>query len=287
VTDTSLLIFGLGYSGIALAEQAVKAGLLVTIVSRNPNATPPPGVALVGFDTADGALMQATHLVATAAPNEHGDPVLARWGGAISQAPVRWIGYLSTTGVYGNRDGGWVDESTMPSPNSDRAQRRLMAEQAWCAVGVGRAVDLFRLAGIYGPGRSAIEDLRHGHARRVSKPGHLFGRIHRDDIAGALLAAIQQYVPPGVRVLNLADDEPAANADVVAEAGRLLGIEPPSVIPFEQAITTMSPMALSFWADNRKVSSTATQEILERRWLYPSYREGLRAILKQAEDGRP
>ncbi len=287
MTETRLLIFGLGYSGIALAEQAVKAGLPVTIVSRNPNATPPPGAVLASFDSADIALAHATHLVATAAPNEYGDPVLARWTAAIAQAPLRWIGYLSTTGVYGDRKGGWVDETSTPAPNSDRSWRRLMAEQAWCAAGEGRAVDLFRLAGIYGPGRSAIEDMREGHARRVSKPGHLFGRIHRDDIAGAVLAAIQQTVPPGIRVLNLADDEPAANADVVAEAGRLLGIEPPPVIPFEQAVKVMSPMALSFWADDRKVSSAATQQILGRRWLYPTYREGLRAILEQTEGCRP
>jgi len=287
VTDTKILIFGHGYSGIALAEQAVQAGLSVTIISRNPDATPPPGAALVAFDRADTTLEQATHLVATAAPGDQGDPVLARWSAAIARAPFRWIGYLSTTGVYGNRDGGWVDETTTPAPNSNRAQRRLLAEQAWCTIGKGRAVDLFRLAGIYGPGRSAIEDLRNGRARRVSKLGHLFGRIHRDDIAGALLAAIQQSVPPGIRILNLADDEPAANADVVAEAGRLLGIEPPPIISFDQAVKTMSPMALSFWADNRKVSSVATQRILGRRWLYPTYREGLRAIIEQTEDRGP
>ncbi len=287
MTETRLLIFGLGYSGIALAQQAAKAGLPVTIVSRNPEASPPSGVTLVSFAEADTALAHASHLVATAAPTEQGDPVLARWDAAIAQSRLRWIGYLSTTGVYGDRGGGWVDETSIPAPNSDRARRRLAAEQAWCAAGAGRAVDLFRLAGIYGPGRSAIEDLRQGRARRVSKPGHLFGRIHRDDIAGALLAAIQQNVPPGIRVLNLADDEPAANADVVAEAGRLLGIAPPPVIPFAEAIKTMSPMALSFWADDRKVSSTATQQILGRRWLYPSYREGLRAILEEADDRGP
>ena len=284
MTDKRLIIFGLGYSGIALAEQAVKAGVSVTIISRNPNATPPLGATLVAFDSADTALEQATHLVATAAPNEQGDPVLARWSSALTRAPLRWIGYLSTTGVYGNRDGGWVDETSIPAPNSERAKRRLIAEQAWSTAGEGRAVDLFRLAGIYGPGRSAIEDLRTGRARRVSKPGHLFGRIHRDDIAGALLAAIQQTVPPGTRIFNLADDEPASNVDVVAEAARLLGVEPPPVTPFDKAAGTMSPMALSFWADDRKVSSVATQQILSRRWLYPTYREGLRAIIEQTAD---
>lgn len=285
MSETRLIIFGYGYSGGALAQQAVQAGLPVTLVSRNPNAEPPPGCSLVAFDDASAALADATHLVATAAPDERGDPVLVRWGDAIRASPLRWLGYLSTTGVYGNHDGGWVDETTPTSPGSDRSQRRVAAEQAWCLAGDGRAVDLFRLAGIYGPGRSAIEDLKAGHARRVGKPGHLFGRIHRDDIAGAILAAILQTVPPGVRILNLADDVPAANADVVAEAGRLLGIEPPPVIPYDQALPTMSPMARSFWADDRKVSSAATQRILGRRWLYPSYREGLRAILQQTEHG--
>jgi nucleoside-diphosphate-sugar epimerase len=283
VTETRLIIFGLGYSGTALAEQASRAGLTVTIISRQADAVPPPGVALVGFDSAETALADATHLVATAAPDEHGDPVLDRWRFALEQAPLRWIGYLSATGVYGNRDGGWVDETTPPNPNSDRSKRRLLAEQAWCRAGAGRATDLFRLAGIYGPGRSAIDDLRRGVARRVDKPGHVFGRIYRDDIAGALLAAITQAVPPGIRVLNLTDDEPAANVDVVAEAARLLGVEPPPIIPFDQAAQTMSPMALSFWADDRKVSGAATQRILGRRWLYPTYRQGLRAILKQTE----
>ncbi len=283
MTKTRLIIFGLGYSGVALAEQASQAGLPVTVVSRQPDATPPPGVTLAGFGSAGTALASATHLVATAAPDEHGDPVLNRWGAALEQAPLRWMGYLSSTGVYGHRNGGWVDETTPPGPNSDRSKRRLMAEQAWCRAAQGRAIDIFRLAGIYGPGRSAIEDLRHGAARRVSKPGHVFGRIHRDDIAGALLAAISQSVSPGIRVFNLTDDEPAANADVVAEAARLLGIEPPPATPFEQAAQTMSPMARSFWADDRKVSSAATQQILGRRWLYPTYREGLRAILEQIE----
>ena len=287
MADPHLIVFGLGYSGTALADLASQAGLMVTVASRQPDAAVPQGVGLVGFDTAGTALATATHLVATAAPGEHGDPVLHRWRAAIAQAPLRWLGYLSTTGVYGNRDGGWVDEQTPPAPNSDRSGRRLAAEMAWSVAREGRALDIFRLAGIYGPGRSAIDDLRRGEARRVSKPGHLFGRIHRDDIAGAVLAAILQDVPPGVRVFNLSDDEPAANADVVAEAARLLGIEPPPLAPFAEAIKTMSPMARSFWADDRKVASAVTQQVLGRRWLYPSYREGLRAILEQALQGRP
>jgi nucleoside-diphosphate-sugar epimerase len=285
MAESNLIIFGQGYTGTALAEQALQAGLPVTIVSRRLDATLPPGTALAGFEDADPALARATHLVATAAPDDRGDPVLARYESAIAAAPLRWIGYLSTTGVYGHHNGAWVDETTPPAPTSERSQRRVVAEQAWSRAGAGRAVDLFRLAGIYGPGRSAIDDLRCGQARRVSKPGHLFGRIHRDDIAGALLAAILQNPPPGVRVLNLADDEPAATADVVAEAARLLGQPPPPLIPFDQAAPDMSPMARSFWADDRKVASAHTQRSLGRRWLYPTYREGLRAILQHIEQG--
>ncbi len=283
MAESNLIIFGQGYTGTALAAQALQAGLPVTIVSRRPDASVPPGATLASFDAASSALAGATHLVATAAPDDRGDPVLARYGAAIAAAPLRWIGYLSTTGVYGNHDGGWVDETTPPAPTSERSQRRVAAGQAWSHA--GRTVDLFRLAGIYGPGRSAIDDLRRGQARRVSKPGHVFGRIHRDDIAGALLAAILQTPPPGVRVLNLADDEPASTGDVVAEAARLLGLPPPDLIPFDQAAPDMSPMARSFWADHRRVASARTQHALGRRWLYPTYREGLRAILQQIEQG--
>ena len=137
------------------------------------------------------------------------------------------------------------------------------------------------MAGIYGPGRSAFDDLRAGQARRVLKPGHLFGRIHRDDIAAAVLAAMGQDRPPGARILNLADDEPAASADVVAEATRLLGVPPLPLIPFEDALPGMSAMGRSFWAENRRVRSAKTQAALGLRWAYPTYREGLRAILQQ------
>ena len=282
-----LVIFGLGYTGAALAEAASAAGLPVTVVTRQPSAAPrnaaapPPGdVVLAPFDDPGAALQSATHLVATAAPDGFGDPVLARHARAIAAAPaLRWIGYMSTTGVYGDRGGGWVDETSPPAPSSERGQRRVDAEQAWSAAHPGAAVDLLRLAGIYGPGRSVFDDLRSGRARRVEKPGHKFGRIHRDDIAGALLAAIQQDRPPGTRVLNGADSEPAASADVIAYAAGLLGMPPPPLIPFEQAAPAMSPMARSFWADDRKVRSDVTQATLGRRWRYPSYREGLRAIL--------
>jgi nucleoside-diphosphate-sugar epimerase len=291
----NLLIFGLGYSGRAIALAAVQAGFGVTVTSRTPK--PEPAFAVVPFDAAEPAIAAATHLVATAAPDEAGDPVLARYASAIAAAPaLRYIGYLSTTGVYGDRDGGWVDEDTEPTPQSPRAQRRLAAEQAWRALlrsddeavpaaqseSGGVCLDIFRLAGIYGPGRSMFDDLRAGTARRVVKPGHLFGRIHRDDIAAGVLAAMQLEPQPAVRILNFTDDEPAASADVVVEAARLLGVPPPDPVPFARAFETMSPMARSFWAENRKISNAKTKAELGLTWRYPSYREGLRAIL--AED---
>ncbi len=277
-----LVIFGLGYTGTALAQQAAASGLQTTVITRQQDAAAPPGVALAPFDAVPWPTI--THLVATAAPDDgEGDPVLARHAAAIATAPaLRWIGYMSTTGVYGNRDGAWVDETTEPAPSSERGRRRVAAERDWVAARPDVAVDLLRLAGIYGPGRSVFDDLRAGRARRVDKPGHQFGRIHRDDIAGALLAAIGQDRPPGPRVLNGADDEPAASAEVIAEAARLLGMVPPPLIPFAEALPGMSPMARSFWSDDRKVRSELTQASLGRRWRYPSYREGLRAILAEA-----
>ena len=282
MTDGHLLVFGLGYTGRAVAALAVADGLRVTATSRDPaGLTPPPGVALCLFDAASPALATATHVLSTAAPGEDGDPVLARFGAELAATPARWLGYLSTTGVYGDRAGGWVDESTPPAPGQDRSRRRLAAEQAWRrAAGPARALDLFRLAGIYGPGRSVLDDLRQGRARHVLRPGHRFGRIHLDDIAAAVLAAVRQPVPPGVRVFNLADDEPAESAQVVLEAARLLGVEPPPPTPFRDS--ALSPMARSFWAENRQVASHATQAALGLRWRYPSFREGLRAI-QQAE----
>ena len=159
----------------------------------------------------------------------------------------------------------------------------MAAEAAWSAA-AQVSVDLFRLGGIYGPGRSALDDLRAGGARRIVKPGHAFGRIHRDDIALAVLAAMRQDREPGARVLNLVDDVPEETARVLEEAARLLGVPPPPAVPFAEAWETMSPMARGFWSENRKVSSRQTQAMLGISWRHPDYREGLRAIL--AEEGR-
>ncbi len=266
-----LLIFGNGYTGSAIAAAARSAGLAVAVTSRAPRN------GLVPFQEAADAIAQATHIVVTAPPGDI-DPVIATHTPALRAAKnLRHILYLSTTGVYGNRDGAWVDEHTMPSPQSPRAQRRLAAEQAWRALATGRSLDLFRLAGIYGPGRSVFNDLRSGTARRILSPGHAFGRIHVADIAGATLAALS-HPPQGTRILHGNDDEPAESASVIAEAAELLGMPPPPAVTLEAAFPRMSEMARSFWAENRKVSSRLTQAWIERRWTYPSYREGLAAI---------
>jgi len=276
VPAAHLLLFGVGYVGAAVARAAEAAGFTVAGITR------------AAFGSAGGEVGRATHLLSTVPPDGAGDPVLVRYADAIAAAPaLRWIGYLSTTGVYGDRGGGWVDEDTEPAPGSERSRRRLAAEAGWRRFADRRAVDLFRLAGIYGPGRSAFDDLRAGTARRVVRPGHTFGRIHRDDIVRAVMAAMRQPRDGGVRVLHLADDAPAESAEVMAEAARLLGIAAPVPVPFEQACVTMSPMARSFWAEDRKVSSRRTQQELGLRWRYPSYREGLCAILAEERGESP
>jgi nucleoside-diphosphate-sugar epimerase len=281
----SLLIFGFGYSGRAIAKAAVAAGFATSITSRTPaSQRPEPGVQTIAFDAADAAIAAATHLISTAAPTEQGDPVLHRYAPAIGASKrLKYIGYLSTTGVYGDHNGGWVDEETAPTPTAPRAMRRLAAEAAWRAFPV--PVDIFRLAGIYGPGRSMFDDLREGTARRVVKPGHLFGRIHRDDIARGVLIAMQR-APAAGQTFNFADDEPAASADVVVEAARLLGVAPPEPVPYAAALDKMSPMARSFWSENRRVANRKTKSALNLAWLYPTYREGLAAILaEERSDG--
>jgi len=273
-----LLIFGLGYSGGAIARASEAAGFAVSGTTRAG------GGGSIAFDAAEAAVRAATHVVSSVAPDAGGDPVLARYGSVIAASPgIRWIGYLSSTVVYGDRGGGWVDEDTPAAASQGRGQARVEAEEAWCRFADFRAVDIFRLGGIYGPGRSAFDDLRAGRARRLVKPGHTFGRIHRDDIARAVVAAMRQERLPGRRVLNLVDDESSESAIVVTEAAKLLGVEPPPFVPFEVAYREMSPMARSFWAENRKVASQKTKAALGIGWLYPTYRDGLRGIL--AEEG--
>jgi nucleoside-diphosphate-sugar epimerase len=241
---STLAIFGYGYCARAVAHAVLGSGAAqgfsVIGTSRSvaaganpgkarPGKASPENVALVPFDAAAQAIAAASHILVCIPPDQAGDPVLGRYAAEIASAPnLRWIGYLSSTVVYGDRDGGWVDEDTPPAPSQPRGQRRLDAESAWSRFADRRAVDIFRLAGIYGPERSAFDDLRHGTARRTIKPGHLFSRIHRDDIARAVAAAIHQPRQSGSRVLNLADDVPAESAVAAGDRvrRRVSGYEP-------------------------------------------------------------
>ena len=196
---------------------------------------------------------------------------------ALARAPrLSWIGYLSTVGVYGDREGGWVDEDDAPLADSERGRARIAAEQAWCDFGreTGKAVQIFRLGGIYGPGRSPLKQLREGKARRIIKPGQVFNRIHVADIAATLHASLD--APSPGRIYNLVDDEPAAPQDVVSYAADLLGLAPPPEIPFEEA--DLSPMARAFYGNCKRVRNRRIRTELGVDLRYPTYREGLAAL---------
>ncbi len=210
------------------------------------------------------------------------DPVLGRFD--LAAAPrLKRIAYLSTIGVYGDHGGAWIDESTPPEPSSGRGRIRLAVEDEWLALGAlsGKQVAVLRLAGIYGPGRNVLDDLRDGTARRIDKPGQVFNRIHVADIAGAIAASFRHPAPHGV--WNVTDDEPAPASDVVGYGARLLGIEPPPLVPFADA--ELSPMARSFYGANRRVSNDALKRKLGAALLYPTYRHGLDALLAGTRDG--
>jgi len=276
-----LFIFGLGFSGRAVARHLAAEGWEVVGTSRSGEAPNPPGIRVFAFDRdhplPPDALDGATHLLSTVPPDGLGDPVIA----AVAGRAFQWAGYLSTTGVYGDRGGDRVDETTPPNPANERSARRLAAERAWLESGL--PVHVFRLAGIYGPGRSAIDSVRDGTARRVVKPGQVFGRIHVDDIAGAVAASIARPHPG--TVYNLADDDPAPPQDVVLHACRLLGVAPPPEIPWDQAEPTLSPMARSFYAENKRVANDRIKAETDFHLTYPTYREGLTAILNRPSPG--
>lgn len=222
-------------------------------------------------------LADATHVLSSAPPGAEGDPVVARHGAALrAVAPqLTWAGYLSTTGVYGDRDGGWVDETSALDPTGERGARRVQAERDWWQLyqAAGLPLHIFRLAGIYGPGRSAIDTVRRGRARRIDKPGQVFSRIHVDDIVQAVRASMARPQPGAI--FNVCDDEPAPPQDVIDYACELLGVTPPPVIPFDQA--ELSPMAASFYRDNKRVANQRLKDWLGVRLRYPDYRRGLDA----------
>jgi nucleoside-diphosphate-sugar epimerase len=282
-----LFIFGLGYSGLEIARLAKAAGWSVagTCTSDEKAAgLRADGIEAHRFDGTAAlpaqAMDGATHVLCTIAPGTAGDPALRTCSKLLQRA--RWFGYLSTTGVYGDHGGGWVDEETPPKPLRPRSLARLAAERAWQVLGLeaGVAVDVFRLPGIYGPGRSAVDQVKAGTARRIDKPGQVFSRIHVEDIAGTVLMAITgAHTGP---VYNVADDLPASTSDVVAFACELLGRPAPPVIPWEQAAPTMSAMARSFYAETRRVKNDRIKNELGVVLRYPTYREGLRAIAAAA-----
>lgn len=268
-----LFCFGLGYSARALARRLRAQGWTITGTSRMGDdgtlafdgSTPLPAKSLDGV----------THLLVSVPPGQAGDPVLdahaddlRRWA-----SQIRWAGYLSTTGVYGDRHGDWVDETSPLAPTTERGQRRLAAETRWRETGL--PLHIFRLAGIYGPGRNQLASLRDGTAKRIVKPGQIFSRIHVEDIAGVLEASIAR--PDPGRAYNVCDDEPCPPQEVVAFAAELLNRPPPPEIAFDDA--DLSPMAKSFYAESKRVSNARIKQELGYRLIYPTYREGLTALL--------
>lgn len=271
-------LFGLGFSGCAIARGLLAAGWSVAGTTRSGQCPALDGVQTFAFDRdhplPPDALNGVTAVLSAVPPDDKGDPVLDLNGPALAALAPAWTGYLSTTGIYGDHGGGWVDEDTPAKPDLDRSRRRLAAEQGWQDR---LQAHIFRLAGIYGPGRSAIDTVRAGTARRIVKPGQVFSRIHVDDIAATILASLA-HPRPG-RLYNVCDDDAAPPQDVITLACALLGLAPPPEIPWDQAQATLSPMARSFYADNKRVSNQRIKQELGVRLTYPSYRQGLAAIL--------
>jgi nucleoside-diphosphate-sugar epimerase len=257
----------------AAALNAHPSGLLKALIFDGTAATPELRSAIA---EADAALVSVP-------PDENGDPVLRACGEDLAHAQrLRAVVYLSTIGVYGDRGGAWVDEAMPPQPGAARSRERLAAEQAWLDFGAcrGIAVAILRLAGIYGPGQNALVQIARGTARRIVKPGQVFNRIHVGDIAQAIDAALARRASG---IFNVADDEPTPPADPIVLAAQLMGVEPPPEIPFEQAAPSMSPMALSFWQECRRVKNDKLKRELSVGLRYPTYREGLRALFDQQE----
>jgi nucleoside-diphosphate-sugar epimerase len=260
---TSLFIFGLGYTAGHLAHRLRAQGWTV-------EATGSAGS--LHFEDRAGvetALRRTTHILSSVPPSDTDDPVLASYGDAIRAAPARWIGYLSATGVYGDTGGAWVDESA--PIGQGRRSARAAADLAWQEL--GRPVHIFRLPGIYGPGRSAFDRIRDGRARRIDLPDQIFSRVHVDDIIGGIIAGFSG--PAGI--YNLADDQPCPQNLVIEHGCALLGVTPPPLQSLAQA--NLSPAALAFYSENRRIANGKAKRLLGWTPLYPEYRAGLAACL--------
>jgi len=254
-----LFIFGLGYAAKRIRTLAEARGLRVSGTGNEGE------FAFDDDDRVRASLGTASHVLSSVPPDERGDPVLNRYGDALGHG---WFGYLSSTGVYGDTGGAWVDESA--PVGRGRRSARSEADQAW----LERGARVFRLPGIYGPGRSALDRVAGGHAHRIDLPGQVFSRVHVDDIAAGVVAGMQ--APPGA--YNLADDLPASQNAVIEEACRLLGVDPPPLLSLDEA--GLSPQARAFYDENRRVANGKARRVLGWRPSYPTYREGLRAIVR-------
>jgi nucleoside-diphosphate-sugar epimerase len=289
-TSRHLLCFGLGYSAQSLAPLVAAEGWVVSGTCRT--AEKAMELRALGFAAElfnrdhplpAAAMSGVTHVLVSVPPDAVGDPVLDSHGGDIAALRgLAWLGYLSTTGVYGDRDGDWVDETAALRPSGERGRRRIAAERGWLRLWRDRGVPvhIFRLAAIYGPGRSPFEALRAGTARRIDKPGQVFSRIHVDDLARVLLASIRQPRPGAI--YNVCDDDPAPQEAVVAHAAALLGVPPPPLVPPAEA--GLSAMARSFYDDNKRVRNTLIKRELGVALRYLDYCAGLAAILAKASD---
>ena len=279
-----LFLFGYGFTAKALARRLAAKGWSVAATYRSdPGPLEADGVTAIHVDDRDRLVEELAHtqaLLVTAPPGPQGCPALQVLVPALARAEAfpDWIGYLSTTGVYGDRGGRWVTETSRLAAQSTEGARRVAAERDWLEVGrgMGLTVTVFRLPGIYGPGRSALDRLRAGEARRIAAPGQLFSRIHVDDLAAGLEASIAR--PRAGGIYNLCDDEPAPNSEVVAYAAGLLGVEPPPEVALADA--KLPPQAQRFYAESKRVSNARAKAELGWRPAYPSYREGLQAILE-------
>lgn len=277
-----ILFLGFGFSAEALAKILDQKNWRITGTSRSAEGIKhiqSLGYEAVLFDDMNTIDDSVTHIVTSVPPGPTGDPVLQKLSTELQRRAkhLQWVAYLSTTGVYGDHGGGWVDENTPLTPNTERGQRRVDAEAQWLALHKEHQlpVHIFRLAGIYGPGRNALISLEDGSAKRVIREGQVFSRIHVDDIAGILKASLANPNPG--RAYNVADDEPCPPQDVITYAAELLGIAPPPEIPFEKA--ELSAMARSFFMDSKRVHNTRVKHELGYEFLYPDYRVGLKSLL--------
>ena len=282
----NLFVFGLGFTGRRFAEAA--RGRVITIrgtvtedeAARRIAAETGFTMRAFGPKAADpqiaADLADSDALLVSVPPDAEGDPVLPHYAEAIAGSRIGWIGYLSTIGVYGDQGGAWIDETTPPAARSGRTRSRLVAEEAWLALGArtGQAVQVFRLSGIYGPGRNPIVKVREGRSQRIVKKGQVFNRIHVDDIATTLLASLDR--PRNGAIYNVTDDEPTPPQVVIEHAATLAGLPPPPEVDFETA--DLSPMARSFYGENKRVRNRLIREELGVSLAYPTYREGLAAL---------